>query len=79
MSRRRRRGVAPPGSPGLRETTGLPPVVADGYGMDMAGRPFLMQGSAGHFYPINSYVSIMLTPIRRAYLTRGGCAYHQRE
>ena len=35
--------------------------------MDMADRPFLMQGSAGHFYPIHAYVSIMLTLIRQAH------------
>ena len=54
------------GSSALRETTSLPPVAADGY-----GRPeFSMQDSAGHFYPIQAYVSIM-TP-----LTRGRNVYH---
>ena len=34
--------------------------------------------TAGHFDPIHAYayVSIMLTPIRYAYLTRGRAAYH---
>ena len=44
--------------------------------VDMADRPFLMQGSAWNFYPIHAYVSIMLTPIRQAHLTRGHNAYH---
>ena len=67
-SRRRRRGVTPPGSSALREPTGLPPGAGPGplLLMDMADRHFLMQDSAGHlsFYPIHAYVSIMLTPIR---------------
>ena len=39
--------------------------------VDIADRPFLMQGSAGHFYAIHSYASAMLTPVREANPTHG--------
>ena len=47
----------------------------DTHQQQRAARHLLMQGSAGHFYPIHAYIPIMLTPIRWACLTGGRNAY----
>ena len=55
----------------IREGTSRGPLLL----VVMADRSLLMQGSVGHFFPIHAYISIMLTPIRRACLAGGRTAY----